>query len=140
MRDFRPRLKQRRPGQAEVMETLRKGQLAKALRKARAAGVVVRQEHIDAAALAMFRAGRTGELLAMVGRVNVKLPYDVNTLLARTFETGDYHTFLKQVHRLGMWATQRDQVDKAISTMEKNAPSEAVAWRKKLGRTIRDGV
>ena len=78
MKDFRQRVVQRLPDQSEVTETLRKGQLGKALRKARAAGLVIPQEDIDATAMEMFRAGRAGELLAMIDKVDVKLPYDIS--------------------------------------------------------------
>ena len=135
MKDFRQRVVQRCPDRSEVTEILRKGQLGKALRRARTAGLVIRQEDIDATVIAMFRAGRAGELLALVGKVDVKLPYDTTALLIRAFEAGDYHTFLKQVHRLGMGASHGVRVKKAIGVIERTAPLEASAWRRKLGVT-----
>ena len=132
MKDFRQRVVQRRPDQSEVTDILRKGHLGKAHRRARAAGSVILQEDIDATAIAMFRAGRAGELLAMIGKVDLKLPYDINTLLIRTFEARDYHTFLKQVHRLGMTAEHGIRIKKAITVVERSAPMEASAWRRKL--------
>jgi hypothetical protein len=63
-------------------------------------GYGILQEEIDATAKTMFGAGRAGELLAMIGTVDVKLPYDTTALLIRAFEAGDHHTFLKQAQRL----------------------------------------
>ena len=134
MRDFRQRVRQRRPDREQVMETLRKGQLAKALRVARAAGTVIRQQDINATASAMFRGGRAGELLTIIGKMDVTIPYDVRTLLIRTFQTRDYHTFLKQVHRLGVASDHEDRIDEAIAVVAQRAPSEAVSWRIKLGK------
>ena len=135
MTDFRQRVRQCRPDRSDVMDMLRKGQLAKALRKARAAGIEIRQQDIDTAITAMFHAGRAGELLAIAGKMDVTLPYDVCTLLIRTFEARDYHTFLKQVHRFGVASEHEDRIDEAISVVAQRAPSEASGWRIKLGRT-----
>jgi hypothetical protein len=135
MKDFRQRLVQRPPERSEVTSLLRQGALAKALRKARAAGFVILQEEIDATAKAMFGAGRAGELLAMIGTVDVKLPYDTTTLLIRAFEAGDHHTFLKQAHRLRTTAGLESRIQEAITAIEQRAPNEASAWRRKFGAT-----
>lgn len=135
MKDFRQRVVQRRPDRSEVTVLLRQGQLAKALRRARAAGFVILQEEVDATAKAMFRAGRAGELLAMIGTVDVKLPYDTTALLLRAFEAGDHHTFLKQAHRLGAAAGLEIRIEEAIAAIERRAPKEASAWLRKFGAT-----
>ena len=106
--------------------------MAKALRKARAAGVIIPQEEIDATAKAMFRAGRAGELLALIGSVDVRLPYDTTTLLVRAFDSGDHHTFLKQAHRLGVSEELAPRIQEAIVVIERRAPKEATAWRRKF--------
>jgi hypothetical protein len=83
----------------------------------------------------MFSAGRAGELLAMIGTVDVKLPYDTTALLIRAFEMRDHHTFLKQVHRLRATAGFESQIQEAITAIEWRAPIEASAWRRKFGAT-----
>jgi hypothetical protein len=135
MKDFRPRVVQRCPDRSEVTDLLRQGQLAKALRRARAAGFVIPQEDVDATAKAMFRAGRTGELLAMIGTVDVKLPYDTTAMLIRAFVAEDYHTFLKQAHRVGAAAGLEGRIEEAITAIERHAPKEASAWRRKFRAT-----
>ena len=132
MRDFRPRVVQRRPSQSEITEILRKGQLTKALRKARVAGFVIAQEDIDATAKAMYRSGRAGELLATIGKLDIELPYDTTTLLIRAFDAGDYHNFLKHVHRLGMAPQHRKRITEAITKIKHRAPLEANSWHRKL--------
>ena len=132
MRDFRERVTQRRPDKSDIDEALRSGQLGKALRKARTAGIAISQTDIEAAARTMFHTGRAGVLLSMVGRVDVSLPFDVQTLLVRAFEGGDHHNFLKQVHRLGMAAQHEDRIKAAICAVQAKAPREAKAWRKKF--------
>ena len=133
MMDFRQRVVQRPPERSEVIDLLRQGRLAKALRKARAAGFVILQEEIDATAKAMFSAGRAGELLAMIGTLDVKLPYATTALLIRALEAGDYHTFLKQAHRLRVTVGLESQIQGAITAIERDAPNEASAWRRKFG-------
>ena len=132
MRDFRPQLVQRRPTQLEITEILRKGQLKTAIRKARVSGFVIPQEEIDATAKAMFRSGRAGELLATIGKLDIEIPYDTNTLLIRAFDDGDYHNFLKHVHRLGMAPQHRKRIKQAIARIKQNAPLEANSWYRKL--------
>ena len=132
MRDFRERVTQRPPDKSDIDEALRTGQLGKALRKARTAGIAIDQTDIEATARTMFHTGRAGVLLSMVGTVDVRLPFDVQTLLVRAFEGGDYHNFLKHVHRLGVAAQHEDRVKAAIGAVQAKAPREAKAWRKKL--------
>ncbi len=135
MKDFRQRIVQRRPDQSEIEDLLRKGVLGKALRKARAAGVIIPQENIDATAMEMFRANRAGELVAMVGKVDVDLPFSTTQLLLRVFDAEDYHTFLKQAHRLGVGTKHETRVKEAIAVVERTAPLEAHTWRRKFGMT-----
>ena len=132
MRDFGKSLVRRDPDPSLVDEFLRTGQLARAIRRARAARVVIPQPVIDKVARAMFRAGRSGALLALMGVEDVRLPYDELTLLARTFEVRDYHTFLKQAHRLPVGGKLKAQVEEAIAIIEKKAPGEAAGWRRKF--------
>lgn len=133
MKDFRQRVVQRIPNQAEVKDLLRKGHLRKAIRKARVAGIDIPQKEIDSAAIAMFRKGQAGGLLSMIGKVDLTLPYDVKSLLVRSFELRDYHTFLKQVHRLGKAGHHRMRIKYAINAIDRTAPREAGDWRRKFG-------
>jgi hypothetical protein len=135
MKDFRQPVVQRRPDRSDVTDLLQQGQLAKALRRARAAGFVFPRQDLDATAKAMFRAGRAGELLTIIGTVDVKLPYDTTALLIRAFETGDHHTFLKQAHRLAAAAGLEIRIKEAITAIERRAPKEASAWCRKFGAT-----
>lgn len=137
MKDFRQQVKamQRNPSKSEIIELLQKGHLKKAIRKAQVAGLVIPQEEIDATAVAMFRSRRAGELLAMIDKVEIKLPYNATSLLIRAFEVGDYHNFLKHVHRLGMKAQHEERIKEAIKGIEQNAPLQANTWYRKLGVT-----
>lgn len=132
MRDFRSRVVQKQPTAADVEALLQKGQITKALRQARAARLSVPQQHIDAAAAKMFRAGRAGELLSLLGSPHVQLPFDAPTLLRRAFEAHDYHGFLKQAHRLGLREGLEGEIGQAIAAIEARAPREAAAWRQKF--------
>ena len=139
MKDFRLVVTPVRPPErSDVEDLLKKGQLAKALRAARAAGIVVTDDEIDATARKMFLSGRVGELLAMIGNVNVKLPHDTGALLLRAFEVGDHHTFLKQAHRLGMCSGLEGEINKAIGAIEVRAPREANDWRRKFSTVLLD--
>ncbi len=132
MKDFREQVVQRPVGYSEVAALLHKGQLAKALRKARAAGIILTQTEIDTAANLMFKSGGVGALLAMIGTVEVKLPYSITELFVRTFEVGDYHGLLKQAHRLGVTTALDSMIQEAIEAIERHNPNEAAAWRRKL--------
>ncbi len=132
MENFRSRLVRRPADPTMVHELLHKGQLQKAIRKARPLGVMLKQEEIDAAARAMFRNGRAGELLSCIESLPISLPYDVPTLLRRAFEVGDYHAFLKQAHRLRVKAGFEREIDEAIRMIQQKMPGEAAAWRRKF--------
>ncbi|MCL4852923.1 MAG: hypothetical protein KJZ78_16310 [Bryobacteraceae bacterium] len=80
----------------------------------------------------MFRSGRAGELLSLVGSPSLQLPFDTPTLLRRAFAARDYHTFLKQAHRLGLGEGFEKEIGQAIAAIEARAPREAAAWRRKL--------
>jgi hypothetical protein len=134
MKDFRQQVVLRPPDRTEITDLLRQGKLAKALRKARAAGFVIPQEEIDATAKTMFRGKLAGPLLAMIGQSDINLPFDITTLLIRTFEVGDHHTFLKQAHRLRVTAGIESQIQEAITAIERRAPIEANAWRHKFSQ------
>ena len=132
MKDFRSRVTRVRPTLSDVEELLKDGQLTKALRRARAAGLAVPEEKIAAAATTMLRSGRAGELLSLVGSPGIQLPFDTPTLLRRAFEARDYHTFLKQAHRLGVSQGFEREIGQAIAAIEARAPREATAWRQKF--------
>lgn len=134
MKDFRSRVTRVSPTLADVEALLKEGQLTKALRRARAAGLTVPQLQVDAAATKMLRSGRAGELLSLVGSPGLHLPFDTPTLLRRAFEARDYHTFLKQTHRLGVSEGFEKEIGQAIAAIEARAPREAAAWRQKLVR------
>ena len=133
MKDFRRRIIERRPNQAQIREDLQKGHLKKALRKARATGLAIPEQDIEAIVKEMFRSGRAGELLAMIGKVEIEIPYDVSTLLSRAFDVGDYHNFLKHVDRLGIANEHRERIREAIGSIKSKAPLEASAWERKFG-------
>jgi hypothetical protein len=134
VKDFRSQVIQRPPTPADVEALLKAGQLAKALRRARAAGLKVPQQQIDAAAEKMFRSGRAGELLAFIGDTGLRIPFDTRTLLRRAFEAQDYHTFLKQAHRLRVREGFEREIGASIVAIEVRAPHEAAAWREKFPR------
>jgi hypothetical protein len=132
VKDFRSRVTHVSPTLAEVEALLKDGQLTKALRRARAAGLRVPQEQVVAAATVMLRSGRAGELLSLVGTPGLQFPFDTPTLLRRAFAAGDYHTFLKQAHRLGVSEGFEEEIGQAIAAIEARAPREAAAWRQKF--------
>lgn len=132
MKDFRTQVVHKPPTLADVEILMKEGQLAKALRKARTAGLQIPQSEIDAAAVKMFHSGRAGELLALIGEPGLQLPCDTGTLLKRAFEAHDHHTFLKQVHRLGLGKAFAKEIEHSIVAIEARAPQEAAAWRQKF--------
>src|ERR1700722_10038842 len=102
MKDFRARVIKKAPNTADIKRFLDEGRLAVGLRNARSVGFEISQHDIDAVAMRMFRAGKIGELLSLSRIPDLHLPIDVRTLLRECFDLRDYHTFLKQVHRLGL--------------------------------------
>ena len=134
MKDFRSRVIERPPTLADLEALLKEGQLTKALGRARATGLKVPQQQIDAAAAKMFRSGRAGELLSLVGSPGLRLPFDTRTLLRRAFEAHDYHTFLKQAHRLRLSEGLEKEIGHSIAAIEARAPREAAAWRQKFSQ------
>jgi hypothetical protein len=136
MKDFRAQVVQKSPTLADVEVLLKEGQLAKGLRKARAAGLRVPQHEIDSAAVKIFRSGRAGELLALIGAPGLHLPFDAPTLLKRALDGHDHHTFLKQVHRLGLGNAFAQEIEHSIVAINARAPQEAAAWRRKFSLAL----
>ena len=140
MKDFRSRIVERAPTRSEVEHLLQKGDLAKALRKAKKARIKITQNEIDTAAKKAYSAGRAGELLAMVGvdKYEVRFPFEKRELLILAFESRDYHTFLKQAHRLRVREGIETYIEAAILAIDKRRPEEAASWRKKFSRHPRE--
>ncbi len=134
MQDFRQQVVAQKTKDSEITALLRQGQLAKAIRKAKVAGFVIPQEDIDTTAKEMFLRGCASTLLAMIGTVDIKLPYDTATLLNRAFEAKDYHGFLKQAYRLHQTAGLQYRIQEAILKIEQRSSIEAAAWRNKFTR------
>lgn len=124
------------PRTAIIERHLDRGRIAKALKQARSAGIVLKRDQIDSAARALFDSGSVGELLSLVGRIDVKLPFDTTTLLTRAFDKEDYHTFLKQVLRLGLEAEFTSEIRDAICMIRKRNEKEAGEWSQKFGYSI----
>ena len=140
MKDFRSRIVERAPTRLEVENLLEKGDLAKALRTAKRAKIKVTQDEIDAAAKKAYSGGRSGALLAMVdvAKYDIRLPFEKRELLVRSFESRDYHTFLKQAHRLRVREGIETHIEEAIAAIYQRRPEEAASWRKKFPRRPRE--
>ena len=111
-------------------------QIGKALRRARSRGIVLDGDQIAPAAFALFESGGVGELLALVDQDDVKLPFDAKQLLTRAFDKEDYHTFLKQILRLGLRDDFTSEIRQAIGMISKRNPGEAAAWSEKFGYSV----
>lgn len=134
MRDFRPqiKIKSRHEEILEILKLLKAGCLGKALRRAKRIEYIIPQERIDQSARKLFRSRQFGTLLSLIDRIQVNLPYDTDLLLIRTFNQRDYHSFLKQVHRLGRVSRHAPRVHQAIAAIYKSQPSEASDWFRKV--------
>jgi hypothetical protein len=105
------------------------------------------QAEIDAAPDAMVRNRRAGELLSRIRVLEVRLPFDVATLLRKAFEAKDYHTFLKQAHRLRVRARFEKEIELAIHSSDerrqkqlRGAESLKLRRRRQQPLVVRIGV
>lgn len=134
MKDFRTILVKREVTDSDLAELLTAGLLAKAFRLAKASKRTISEDDIANAARDLFRKGRTGELLSLIGTMEVVLPFSAQELLLRAYELRDYHTFVKQAVRLGCVAGLETQLSAALAFIGERAPIEAAAWRRKLAQ------
>lgn len=140
MKDFRSELDSltQPPGQtiARVYQLIEAGHLSKGLRMARRLGVSEAElrPQVLAAARAMFRSGRTAELLSVVGVYPVDVGFSVDALLRRAYDNRDYHGFLKQAYRLRAGAAFAAEIKAALQELTVRGRSEeAKAWTRKFG-------
>ena len=71
---------------------------------------------------------------AVVGSAGIRLPFEKRELLIRSFESRNYHTFLKQAHRLRVREGIETHIEEAIAAIYQRRPEEAASWRKKFSR------
>ena len=131
MKVFRSRIVHRPPDKREVRLLLEKGDLRGAIEKARIIGLTIPQPVIDAVAKAMFKR-HAGTLLSYVGVSDIELPFEISTLLRRTFKVEDYDTFLEQAFRLKVKAGFEHEIDLAIEAIMRRDPEEATQWRRQF--------
>ena len=114
-----------------IKQMLAEYQLNKALKLAKKWGIRIPKDDFDNVVRRMYQR-QPSTLLAMLGTIDIQLPYSVDDLLISAFKVGDYHGFLKQSYRLGVIKGFESQISDAIDAINKRNPQEAVAWRTKF--------
>jgi hypothetical protein len=139
VQDFRERLTPRIPANetiADVDRLLQQGRMMRALRMARRIGVSEEdmRTRTIAAATYMYQHKQVGEVLSAIATHGVDVGYSVETLLRRLYDYRDYHTFLKQAHRLSVRGELLPEIESAINHLrERGRADEAAAWARKFG-------
>jgi hypothetical protein len=91
------------------------------------------QNDIEIGARKAMLSRRVGELLGFLFKNKIKIQYEISVLLKADFETGDYHGFLKNVHRFEVYNGLENEIDQAISQLlSKGQNTDAESWRRKI--------
>ncbi|HNQ94574.1 MAG TPA: hypothetical protein PKK96_14750 [Anaerolineales bacterium] len=91
------------------------------------------QNDIEIGAQKAIMSRRVGELLGFLYKNDMKIQYEIPVLLKKVFEAGDYHGFLKNVHRFKIHKGLEIEIDKSIShLLNKGQNADADGWRRKI--------
>ena len=135
LREFKP--KRNEPGRIEPHEIaalFEKGEFRKALAHCRRMGYSLDEFSESLAKMAKKMIGpKPGELLALLHKHKIDVGYDVPAILRSQLRIGDYHGFLKNVHRFKVYGDFESEVETAISNLTRS--EEAEAWRTKFARS-----
>ncbi|HQF37267.1 MAG TPA: hypothetical protein PLL26_06560 [Candidatus Dojkabacteria bacterium] len=121
--------------QEEIRKLCTKGDLNNARKQCKKAGYQFNDftNEINIGARKMVISHRTGELLSFIYNYEIKVEYDIPTLLNNLYELPDYHSFLKNAHRFKIYKGLEDKIDDAINQLlKKGQTADAEGWRRKI--------
>jgi hypothetical protein len=123
------------PSREEISRLFQKGDFHSAAQQCRKAGNELGefQDDIEAGARRLLLSHRPGELLSFIYLHHIHVQYEVPVLLKAAFDIGDYHGFLKNAHRFGIYSGLAQQINLAIEHLRsKGQSADAEAWARKF--------
>jgi hypothetical protein len=137
--NFRPKLKRMPPPapstREEIEQLFKDGELRKATKLCTRSGLALSdfRGSIEAGARVLWRTHQPIKVLCFLYDTGMPVGIETITLLKGVFESRDWHGFLKQAHRLGIWRGLEVEIDIAIQRLlEKNQTHDAEGWRRKF--------
>ena len=119
----------------EIRRCFQQGDFRKAVFECQRAGCPLGQFQADLeqGAERLVASRRAGTVLDFMDRYNLRVQYAVPALLRAVFEAGDYHGFLKNVHRFKAVNGFEHEVGASVAALtEKGHAADAQAWEKKI--------
>ena len=130
-KEFKPKQRGKKLGYAEIEALFKKGDFKRAYRYCRENGF-----QLDSFQDSLIKMGRRmyysrpAELASLIHEYNINVGYDLPSILRAQLNLKDYHGFLKNVHRFGLLAEFKVEVEDAISNLKRE--EEAQSWRVKF--------
>jgi len=91
------------------------------------------QSDIEAGIHKLSLSRRTSEALSFIYKYKFPTKHDIKELLLIAFNTGDYHGFLKNAHRLEFYEGLEEKISHAIKVLyEKGQTHDANGWQRKF--------
>ncbi len=119
----------------EIGRQFQKGDFHNASQQCRKAGYQLAdfRSDIEIGIHKLLLSRRPGEVLSFLHKNRSVVPADIPSILRTAFEIGDYHGFLKNAHRFGIYHGLEDSIVLAIENLAKRGQSaDAQAWQRKL--------
>jgi hypothetical protein len=141
-KEFKPTLAPKL-SREEIGAIFQKADFHSAPQECRKAGYKISefQNDIEIGARKAMLSKRVGELLGFLFKNDIKTQYEISALLKAVFETGDYHGFLKNVHRFKIRKGLEVEIDKSIShLLSKGQNTDAESWRRKIEEMRRENT
>lgn len=125
------------PGEArdEIRRCFQQGDFQKAVFECQQAGCPLGQFQADVeqGAHRLVTSRRAGVVLDFMHKYNVRVQYELPALLQAVFEAGDYHGFLKNIHRFKIVDGFEQEIGVSVAALtEKGHAADAQAWQRKI--------
>lgn len=91
------------------------------------------QADLEQGAQRLVTSRRAGIVLEFMDKYNLRVQYDLAALLQAVFDAGDYHGFLKNIHRFRVVDGFEQEIGASVAALtEKGHSADAQAWQNKI--------
>ena len=121
--------------EASIIQLIEKGELSKAMKICNKNNLSIKKysQFFEGSVNKLILNHRTSELLSFIFNYPDILQVNKVEILKKTITHRDYHGFLKNCHRFGIYTELKSEIELALSKIR---PEEAIAWSKKFNKMI----
>lgn len=119
----------------KIRRLFQQGEFQKAVAECHQAGCPLGQFQAEweQGAQRLVTTRRAGVVLDFMHKYNLRAQYEIRALLQAVFQAGDYHGFLKNVHRFKVLDDFENEIAASVAALtDKGHSADAQAWERKI--------